>query len=292
MKDSACIQLEGIPEIVPVHRPVAQRLFLVRSARFRSLAPKHAIGEYLAAMAHVADGQHLAATRACINVEERFLEDGFHLRATDFQRDECWRGFLGLIRTEMKQVSLPSPARAALGRLSSSPPEKLESTADSIIKGEYDALDLAAAPFVSAALQVYWTILAGMLHAKNRAESRLLCPACASSPVAGIVLGNQKLRYLVCGLCATEWYLPRLTCAGCGSTAGLSYFVLEGDTSGVKAEACAQCRTYLKVFYQESAPGVEPFVDDIATLALDLLMSEEGYSRIASNLFLLPGAAQ
>jgi FdhE protein len=108
--------------------------------------------------------------------------------------------------------------------------------------------------------------------------------------VAGVVLGDSKLRYLVCGLCSTEWYLPRLICANCGSTEGISYFNIEGDTSGAKAECCSQCRTYLKLFYLESTPAAEPFADDAATLALDTLVSEEGFSRTGPNFYLLPDA--
>jgi FdhE protein len=51
-------------------------------------------------------------------------------------------------------------------------------------------------------------------------------------------------------------------------------------------EAAAFC---LKLFSPERGPQAEPFADDVATLSLDLLMSEEGYSRGGVNFFLLPG---
>jgi FdhE protein len=79
-------------------------------------------------------------------------------------------------------------------------------------------------------------------------------------------------------------------CANCRCTAGISYFVIEGNAGAAKAEACDECRTYLKLFYLEKGPRAEPFADDAATLSLDLLMSEEGYSRGGVNLFLLSGA--
>ncbi len=37
-------------------------------------------------------------------------------------------------------------------------------------------------------------------------------------------------------------------------------------------------------------PQAEPFADDAASIALDLLVAEEGYARGGVNLFLLPGA--
>ncbi len=58
-----------------------------------------------------------------------------------------------------------------------------------------------------------------------------------------------------------------------------------GDAA--KAEACDRCHTYLKLFYLEQNPRAEPFADDVATLSLDLLMSEAGYARSGVNLFLL-----
>jgi FdhE protein len=159
-----------------------------------------------------------------------------------------------------------------------------------VLAGNCAALDLASAPFVGAALQTYWTALAGLAAGESAAAGSHVCPICASPPIAGIVLGNRKLRYLACGLCATEWYMPRLICTGCGSTAGISYMSIEGEVSGVKAESCAQCSTYLKLFYLEADPAVEPFADDAATFTLDLLMSAEGFSRVGLNLFLLPGS--
>ena len=104
------------------------------------------------------------------------------------------------------------------------------------------------------------------------------------------MLGDDRLRYLTCSLCAAEWHLTRVMCATCRTTGGISYFSLEGDAGAVKAEACQQCRTYLKLFYLEKGPRAEAFADDVATLSLDLLMSEEGYARGGVNLFLLPGA--
>ena len=47
--------------------------------------------------------------------------------------------------------------------------------------------------------------------------------------------------------------------------------------------ACDGCRCYRKIFYQEKEMGVEPVADDLASLALDLLMSEAGYHRASGN---------
>ena len=87
---------------------------------------------------------------------------------------------------------------------------------------------------------------------------------------------------------AGDYSRLELSCANCGSTEGNSYLNIEGDTSGAKAECCSRCRTYLKLFYLDSAPAAEPFADDATILTLDTLISEEGFSRIGPNFYLLP----
>jgi len=54
----------------------------------------------------------------------------------------------------------------------------------------------------------------------------------------------------------------------------------------VKAEVCEGCNGYLKLFYLEWRPGAEPAADDLATLPLDVLVSDQGYVRNGMNLFL------
>jgi FdhE protein len=282
----------GMPGgIVPVWLPVVPvEIFAKRAARFRELAPGHATGDYLTALANLAEAQQMAS-RGVLLAQRRdlFLPSAPRL-AADWPRGDAWQRALGVILSEMRKTPLPVPARAALDRLSGSVSAELEAYADSLLAGAYDRIDPAAAPFVGAALQVYWTALASVMPAEGLGDAERGCPVCGSPPVAARVLGNDKLRYLTCSLCATEWHLTRLLCATCGATDGVSYLTIEGDPSGAKAEACGRCRTYLKLFYLEKSPSADPFADDAATLPLDLLMSEEGYARGGVNLFLLPGA--
>ena len=292
MKGAAGIDIEGIPEIVYVRRPVPVRVFASRAARFRSLAPGNVLHDYLGAMALLADAQHAALTEIHFAPDIGPLHGEFPVQADTWHRDGAWHLALTEILSRMDRAPLPSPARAALACLSASSSQELESFADEFLAGHYSKLELSSAAFLGSALQVYWTVLAGKVAVPSEVPSRHSCPVCASPPVAGVVLGDNKLRYLVCGLCSTEWYLPRLICANCGSTEGITYFNIEGDTSGAKTECCSQCRTYLKLFYLESTPATEPFADDVATLALDTLVSEEGFFRTGPNFYLLPGVAR
>ena len=277
-------------DIIPVCLPsVPARVFERRAARFRALAPDHAAGDFLAALARLAEAQGLACREVPTAVmSRRDALPGVPLHTGEWRRADDWRKTLGVILGEMRRAPLPAPAQAVLVRLGQTAPAGLEASADVLLSGVFNRIDPAVAPFVGAALQVYWTVLASCVPAQGVAAAESGCPVCGSAPVAGLVLGDG-LRYLVCSLCAAEWHLTRVVCANCRATEGISYFVIEGGPAAAKAEACEQCGTYLKLFYMEKSPQAEPLADDVATLSLDLLMSDKGYSRSGVNLFLLPG---
>ena len=78
----------------------------------------------------------------------------------------------------------------------------------------------------------------------------------------------------------------------CRSTRRLDYLHLDGTPHGVRAEACPECRHYLKLLYLEHEPAGETLSADLASLDLDLLLDREGYHRQAPNLLLAPGGAE
>jgi FdhE protein len=284
--ESSAIFRTMTDETIPVIHPVPATIFEKRATRLHALAPGHAVGEYLEAMAMLADAQHIASHAPFLD-KERFPDSPLPFNLQNFGYGEQCRRILEVIISEMQTTPLPEPSHAALSRLSASTPVELESSAAAILGGNIDGIDLAAAPFVAAALQVYWTGLASAVKVDAKERIAQNCPICASPPVAGMILSGRKLRYLCCSLCSTHWYVPRLTCSRCGSTAGLSYFTIEGAADGIKAETCSRCNAYLKLFYLENQPEAEAFSDDLATLTLDLMMADRGYSRNGVNLFLL-----
>jgi FdhE protein len=52
----------------------------------------------------------------------------------------------------------------------------------------------------------------------------------------------------------------------------------------VQAETCDGCHSYAKILYQAKDMAVEPMADDLASLGLDMLVSEAGYQRAANPL--------
>jgi FdhE protein len=113
-----------------------------------------------------------------------------------------------------------------------------------------------------------------------------VCPVCGTLPVASIIRTEQPYqgyRFLHCALCATEWHMVRVTCSQCQATKDMGYHSVEGGTDAVRAESCETCHTYRKILYREKDAAVDPVADDVATLALDLLMAQAGYHRGSGN---------
>ena len=281
----------GMPgEVVQLRLPRPAELFASRARRFRELAPGNPMGEFLDALADVADAQGEALARVSLAPAAPELPLTAPFRATSHPRSPAWRDALAAVVEALRSRPWPAPAAQALRRLAGAWPEELEAMADGVLAGTPAATDLAAAPFVGAALQVYFTALASSLSAAAVAGSTGACPVCDSPPVAGVVQGDDRLRYLCCSLCGSEWNLTRIQCWSCRNAAGIRYLGVAGDGGAIKAEACTPCGSYLKIFYREKMPVVDPLADDVASLTLDLLAAQEGWGRSGVNLFLLGGA--
>ena len=283
---------EGVPgEIVYLRLPRPAECFASRARRFRELAPGNPMSEFLEALGTLSEAQSRAVARIDASPQSRALPSEVPLRATSWSRDADWRAALEALLGDLRRSSWPPEAAAALERLARATPEELEPLADGILSGAPADADLARSPFVAAALQVYFTALAARLPAELVARAPAGCPVCGSPPVAGVVRGDDKLRYLTCSLCGSEWNLPRVQCWHCRATGGISYLSLDSGSAGLKAEACSSCGAYLKLFYLEAVPGADPTADDVASLTLDLVAAEQGWARSGVNLFLL-GASE
>jgi FdhE protein len=280
----------GLPgDVVYLKLPRPAELFERRARRFRELAPGNSMGDFLEALADVAAAQSRAVARVPPAPVGTEVATTVPLRATSWTRSPAWRDVLAGLVEDLRGRDWPGPASQALRRLASAGPEELEALADGVLRGTPAATDLASAPFVGAALQVYFAALAAGLPADRLERSLGGCPVCDSAPVAGVVLGDDKLRYLCCSLCGSEWNLTRIQCWNCRSTGGIRFLEVAGERGGLKAEACAGCGAYLKLFYRDRMPSVEPTADDVASLTLDLLAAQDGWARSGVNLFLLGG---
>lgn len=283
-------------EIPFLRLPARDCFFKDRAERFRQLAREHKMGEFLTFMARLSDAQHAALQHfPPVPLPEaselaRSREHGMPpLAARSWKRHVAWCNVVREI-TAACASGAPVAAQETIARIHNMTDIELEKLADAVLDGHAE-IDLAAAPFIAAALQVYWAHMSISLGnaAFARTDMPNLCPVCASPPVASIVrIGSEHgLRYLHCALCGTEWHMVRSKCSNCESTKGISYYGIEGDKGAVKAEACAECGSYLKILYLDKDPYLDPTADDLATLALDILMDETGVQRSGPNLFLV-----
>ena len=278
--------LGAVPYLRP--HPGAAEVFSRRARRLAALAPGHAAGEYLSLLSRVAAAQAGAAARLSPPTWPGGGEDGPPLDASG-PWPTGWTGALDLLLPAL--LDEPAPAvRAALELLAGLDEEGRAARARRLVRDEVPAGELPTAPLLAAALQVTFTLSAAALPPAAVARVDSGCPCCGSAPAVGVILGDDKLRYLWCGLCATAWHHTRLQCVRCRSAARLEYLEVEGAGGAAKAEACLACGAYLKLLYLERAPAQEPLADDLGTLALDLLVAERGLAPLGRNLLLVQAA--
>ncbi|MBK1718325.1 formate dehydrogenase accessory protein FdhE [Thiocystis violacea] len=276
--------------------------FKTRAERLRRIAPGHGLGDYLTFVAAIADWQQTAfdaltdlAPPDAAHLDQCATHGFPPLAPQGLARDPRWRELVRDLAGRLGP-SAPAQARAVLEGIANSNDVWIEEQAEALLALDLARVDIAASAIIAAALQVYWSLLAQTLEASRIARPAFpnLCPVCGSHPVASVVrIGGvtDALRYLVCSLCDSHWYLERAKCSNCNSTRQIGYHAVENPESAIRAESCPECRSYLKILYQNQTPDLEPTADDLASLALDWLMSEEGYGRSGVNLMLLQGGS-
>ena len=297
------IPIKSSSEPPHVIAPDATNLFSRRAQRFEQLAEGHSLGDWLRFLGAISRAQHQAlqampaldlpdAAQMGVARDHRMPP----LPAQSWPRPAAWRDSLSAITAAVSTIA-PDAARKDLARLATYDAGQIEALADRVLHTELYGEDAALLPYVAAALQVLWTAGASRLGVAEIGALDVpgVCPCCGFLPVASVIrtVGEvSNLRYLHCALCNTEWNLVRLKCSTCDVTDGVTYKALQ-DESGkendsIRAETCESCKSYLKIAYAEKA-AVDPVADDLATLALDILVDEAGYSRSGPNLLLVPG---
>jgi FdhE protein len=291
--------LGGVKSPDPIVLPDPTTRFARTADRLEALSAGHPMEAWLRFMARLARAQHTAATTmpsgagvseesvaACVSARMPPLAADGH------QRDRAWRELLARLLDDFAAASMPVAAQTVVVGLRAWDSGALEALADRFLHGAVDSAEVGPACYVAAALQVYFTRNAAALPL---ASLRLLpergrCPSCGSTPVAGVVSASGPTpgaRYLHCSLCATAWNHVRAACITCGESRSIVLEGIEGDAGVVKAETCGACYTYAKMLYQAKDMQVDPYADDLATLGLDLLVTEAGWTRHAPNPLLL-----
>lgn len=278
--------------------PDPATLFAVRAKRLRTYAAVSPLKPYLDFVAGLVDAQH-AIVPALPPVEVPDAEaleraGAFEMPPLDRARatlDDTLEATLDALFDASARVAMPEEAAQALTRARRADGALRAQMVRDVLAHDMPVETLAEHVYVAAALQVHFSRLAAGLDAKRLVPvGDGACPACGGPPVASLIVewpnahGN---RFCACSLCSTLWNYVRIRCCSCGTTKGIGYQEIEGSPGTVKAETCDECRTYVKVMYQNRDVTIEPVADDIGTLGLDLMMREGPYRRAAFNPFLL-----
>ncbi|MCO7633284.1 formate dehydrogenase accessory protein FdhE [Pseudomonas guariconensis] len=298
-------QIEASASAPPfLHLPPAT-LFDVRAARLEQLAEGHVLGDYLRLIARLCriQQQLLAQPPSELPVaEERqrlCLSHGLPpLAADSLVREGPWLAWLQALLERFDDAPT-GPLGQALEQLRQSDESQRKGWGIALLGGQYDAVPAALVPFIGAALQAAWSHWLLSLPGPELKPTGSLaqCPACGAPAMAGVVRNRGRhngLRYLACSLCACEWHVVRVKCVYCESSKDLRYTNLQDDRHAagkapLRAECCPGCDSYLKQCYLENDSAAEPLADDLASLALDMRLDEEGFHRLAPNLMLAPG---
>ncbi len=296
----------------------ASTVFAERALRLRQLAANHAMRDYLLLMAVLAEAQdarlpnYPAVPLPTPAQADAASRDALPLMDTaTWPRDPVWRTELrALLQHALARLPADSPARAGVQRVVDSDDTWLDQQADRLLAGITLGLDMAAAPLIAAGLQLHWTHLvratdAAIASPFGFTQDATRCPCCASLPTASVTrMGGERegYRYLHCALCNAEWHMVRVKCTHCLGTGGVRFRALQALADGtdtaptqresIQAETCDTCHHYLKIVHMDRDLYVEPVADDLASLTLDLLVSEEGYQRHGVNLLLLFGDSE
>lgn len=301
----------GAPPFAPVEigsraEPPFARLpdsathFRLRAQRFAVLAQSHDLAPYLHFMAGLAEAQHRTNEAGLpeplmpsIDERERAKQHAMPpLDRNRFVGDPALAATFDKLFDLARQIKMPGEACEALGKVARMGVTEREALARAVFDGRVDPTRVAEQVFAAAGMQLHAVRLASRLDAKALAPvGQGVCPACGGPPVASLVvgwLGAEATRFVSCALCSTLWHEVRVKCVCCGSTEGVGYQEVEnGPGAGlVRAETCAKCNRYVKVMLQHKAPALDPVADDVATLALDMLLRGSEFRRGAVNPFL------
>lgn len=134
-------------------------------------------------------------------------------------RDKHWHKLLHSLIAELKP-EMSGPALAVIENLEKASEQELEQMASALFASDFASVSSDKAPFIWAALSLYWAQMASLIPGKARAEygeQRQFCPVCGSMPVSSIVQIGTTGGYAICtAICAKPsgtWYASNVATA-------------------------------------------------------------------------------
>jgi FdhE protein len=274
------------------------QLFRARARRFAAIAERHDLAPYLQLLGRVAEVQdevqaglpdpRMPAAEA-IEQSRQFAMPALDRRHV--LDDPALGTTMERVLSRLSEVPMPDAARAGHAAVVRADESERHAMAGGLLERTIPSAGLAAHLFVATALQVHLARMASRLDITRLvAVGETLCPACGSPPASSLVVGwpgAHGARFCACALCGTLWHVVRIKCVLCGSTGGIAYQQIEGSPGTIKAETCSSCQRFVKIMLQFKNPEIDPIADDVASVGLDMLVTETGYRRGGFNPFLV-----
>lgn len=287
----------GVPQAPLVFLPDPVKLFDTRARRFAFLAQTSRLGPYLTFLAALTELQaRLAAEDPA--PEPPSAEQIARAKAAKMPLIDraALAGDPALIRLldrfcdEAAKLEMPEPARLALKAVAAADEGDRRWLLSNVLSDTIPEDSAAPHLFASAAVQVHLARLAAALDANDLQPIRTgVCPCCGGRPTSSLVTGTpgiENVRYASCMSCATLWNEVRIHCLSCGTNKGITYRSAETTEATVKAECCAECHSWVKIFYQVKNPSLDAVADDVGSIGLDMMMKETDLKRAGFNPYL------
>lgn len=187
--------------IPPLLFPRLKNLYNRRAARLRELAENNPLGDYLRFAALIAHAQevvlydHPLEMDLTARIKEAAEQGKPPLDIHVLPRDGHWQKLLQSLIAELKP-EMSGPALAVIENLEKASAQELETMASALFSADFSAVSSDKAPFIWAALSLYWAQMASLIPGKARAEygeARQFCPVCGSIPVSSMVhIGSSQ----------------------------------------------------------------------------------------------------
>lgn len=112
------------------------------------------------------------------------------------------------------------------------------------------------------------------------------CPICGSKPHLSLLKDTEGKRFLLCSFCGYQWRIDRMTCPFCMNSKPDSFYYFFGEgEEAYRIDTCDQCKNYIKTIDTRKVDLIDPVLEDLATLHLDLLATQKGYQRPVPHLW-------
>lgn len=131
------------------------------------------------------------------------------------------------------------------------------------------------------ALRPFLSRMAEVIQQRTRFDQwqRGSCPVCGGHPEFGVVLSSGE-RQLICGRCQARWGFPAVACPFCQETSRDQLVSFATPDGTYRVTACRTCCHYVKALDSRHANRpVLPSLDTIATLPLDAVVMQKGFSN-------------